>query len=73
MKVLRSLVWMLALSLALGLAIGTCVRRQAEAPARYIGSVEGQRPRPLQGTSATPARRFSTRAITNNRSESRFT
>ncbi|NNL64881.1 MAG: hypothetical protein HKP30_01435 [Myxococcales bacterium] len=40
MKALRSIFWMLALSLALGLAIGTCVRRDAEAPARYIGSAE---------------------------------
>ena len=35
---LRTWLWMLALSLAAGLAIGTCVRREAERPVIYMGS-----------------------------------
>lgn len=34
---LKTWLWMLALSLAIGLAIGTCVRRDAEQPATFIG------------------------------------
>jgi len=34
---LKTWLWMLALSLAVGLAIGTCVRRDAERPATFIG------------------------------------
>jgi len=40
---MRSVLWMLGLSLALGLALGTCIRREAEAPARYLGAIEGNR------------------------------
>ncbi|MBW2313341.1 MAG: hypothetical protein JRH10_04045 [Deltaproteobacteria bacterium] len=36
---LKTWLWMLALSLAVGLAIGTCVRRDAEQPATFIGGV----------------------------------
>lgn len=46
MKALRSIFWMLVLSLAVGLAIGTCVRRGSEAPARYIGSIDEGAPAP---------------------------
>ena len=35
---LKTWLWMLALSLAVGLAIGTCVRRDAERPHTFIGS-----------------------------------
>ncbi len=40
MKALRSLLLMMGLSLAFGLVLGTCVRRGAEAPVRYIGERE---------------------------------
>jgi hypothetical protein len=46
-RLLRAWLWMLLVSLAIGLAIGTCVRREAEGPARYIG----------QATPEAPARR----------------
>ena len=40
---LKTWLWMLALSLAVGLAIGTCVRRESERPATYIGDASPAR------------------------------
>lgn len=40
---LKTWLWMLALSLAVGLAIGTCVRRESERPATYIGEASPTR------------------------------
>jgi len=43
-RLLRTWLWMLALSLVIGLSLGTCVRRQVEQPARYIGALEPDAP-----------------------------
>jgi len=43
-RFLKSFLSALVLSLLLGIAIGTCVRRQAEAPARFIGSLDAPPP-----------------------------
>jgi hypothetical protein len=45
-RLLSTWLWMLGLSLALGLAVGTCVRREAERPATFIGGAPAARPGP---------------------------
>jgi hypothetical protein len=45
---------MMALSLGLGLAIGTCVRRDAEAPVRYIGASDRESPAAGAGSASRP-------------------
>lgn len=40
-RLLRAWLWMLIASLAFGLALGTCVRREAERPETYIGGMQG--------------------------------
>jgi len=42
-RLLTTWLWLLGLALALGLAIGTCVRREAERPATYIGDAPTER------------------------------
>ncbi len=75
MRLLRKLLLALLLSLGIGLLIGTWIRLRLERPVRYIGShppAAAPYFRPVHSTSGTPARAFSSRAITKSRSESRF-
>ena len=52
--------------------LGTRIRRQLEAPTEILGRIERLQSEPAHSTSGTPARLFSRRASTNNKSLSRF-
>ncbi len=75
MSLLRKLLLALLLSLGIGLLVGSLIRWRLERPVRYIGSLRPTAPPyslAVHSTSGTPARAFSSRAITKSRSESRF-